>query len=244
MKLAISETYEAMSKQAAADMLQLLQSIKQPLICTASGASPAGLYKELVHLIQTNGIDTSNWYFVGLDEWKGMNEQDEGSSKAQVNEQLLQPLQIKEDHVCFFDGRANDLEKECQRIEDFIKQHGGIDIAILGIGVNGHIAMNEPGTSASLRSHIADIHPGTQQIGQKYFKEPRQIDKGITLGIATIREAKHLLLLASGGSKTDIMYKMLYDPISEDLPATLLKQHFNLSVYVDAEAGKLIKYSL
>jgi glucosamine-6-phosphate isomerase len=244
MKLAISDTYEAMSKQAASDMLQLLQSIEQPLICTASGASPAGLYKELVHLVEIEGIDTSNWYFVGLDEWKGMNEQDKGSSRAQVNEQLLQPLQIKEDQVCFFDGRANDLEKECQRIEDFIKQHGGIDIAILGIGVNGHIAMNEPGTSASLRSHIADIHPGTQQIGQKYFKEPRQIDTGITLGMATILEAKQLLLLASGSTKTDIMYKMLYDPISEDLPATLLKQHFNLSVYVDAEAGKLIKYSL
>jgi galactosamine-6-phosphate isomerase len=225
-------------------MLPLLQSFEQPLICTASGASPAGLYKELVRLVGTQDIDTSNWYFVGLDEWKGMNEQDEGSSRAQVNEQLLRPLHIKEDHVCFFDGRANDLEKECERIEDFIKQHGGIDIAILGIGVNGHIAMNEPGTSASLRSHIADIHPNTQQIGQKYFKEPRQIDKGITLGMATIWEAKHLLLLASGGSKTDIMYKMLYDPISEDLPATLLRHHINLNVYVDTEAGKLIKYSL
>ena len=113
-------------------------------------------------------------------------------------------------HFCFFDGRASDLEKECQRIEDFIKQHGGIDIAILGIGVNGHIAMNEPGTSASLRSHIAAIHPGTQQIGQKYFKEPRQIDTGITLGMATILEAKHLVLLASGETKTEIMYKMLH----------------------------------
>src|SRR3954449_222812 len=202
MKLAISETYEAMSKQAAEDMLQLLQSFDQPLICTASGASPAGLYKELVHLVETKRIDTSNWYFVGLDEWKGMNEKDEGSSKTHVNEQLLHPLHIKEDHVCFFDGRANDLEKECLRIEDFIKQHDGIDIAILGIGVNGHIAMNEPGTSASLRSHIAAIHPDTQQIGQKYFKEPRQIDTGITLGLATILEAKHLMLLASGTTKT------------------------------------------
>src|SRR4051812_9210118 len=240
MKLAISETYEAMSKQAAEDILQLLQSIDQPLICTASGASPAGLYKELVHLVESNGIDTSNWYFVGLDEWKGMNEQDEGSSKAQVNEQLLQPLHVKEDHVCFFDGRANDLEKECQRIEDFIKQHGGIDIAILGIGVNGHIAMNEPGTSASLRSHIANIHPSTQQIGQKYFKEPRQIDTGITLGLATILEAKHLMLLASGPTKTEIMYKMLHSPNSEELPATLLMEHTNLNIYVDAQAAKLI----
>src|SRR3954447_21902419 len=240
MKLAISNTYDAMSKQAASDLLQLVQSIDKPLICTASGASPAGLYKELVHLVETTGVDTSNWYFVGLDEWKGMNEQDEGSSKAQVTEQLLHPLHISNEHVCFFDGRANDLEKECERIEDFIKQHGGISIALLGIGVNGHIAMNEPGTSASLRSHIADIHPGTQQIGQKYFKEPRKIDTGVTLGMATILEAKHLMLLVSGKTKTEIMYKMLHTPISEELPATLLMEHPNLNIYVDAEAAKLI----
>src|SRR6478672_2394273 len=102
MKLAIANNYEAMSKQAATDLLQLLQSFDKPLICTASGASPAGLYKELVHLVETTGVDTSNWYLVGLDEWKGMNEQDEGSSRAQVNEQLLRPLHIQENHVCFF----------------------------------------------------------------------------------------------------------------------------------------------
>lgn len=241
MKLTIQDTYEAMSIQAAEDLLRLIQSTMQPLICIASGASPAGLYKELVHLINVNNTDTSNWYFVGLDEWKGMNEQDEGSSKAQVNEQLLQPLHINEAHSCFFDGRADDLEKECKRIEDFINQHGGIDIAILGIGVNGHIAMNEPGTPASLRSHIATIHTSTQQIGQKYFKQPRNLDTGVTLGMATILEAKHLLLLASGSTKTNIIYEMLHAPVSENIPATLLREHANLNVYLDAEAAKLIQ---
>lgn len=244
MHLTITTSYDALSKQAAQDMLRLLQSLDQPLICTASGASPAGLYKELVHLVEMNGIDTSRWYFVGLDEWKGMNENDEGSSRAQVNEQLLQPLHIQEDQLCFFDGRADDLNKECDRIEAFIQQHGGIDVAILGIGVNGHIAMNEPGTDASLRSHIAYIHPSTQQIGQKYFKEPRQIDTGVTLGMRTILKAKHLFLLASGPTKTEIMYKMLQEPISEKLPATLLRNHNDLNIYTDAEAGKLLQQHL
>jgi len=240
MNLTIAETYQEMSKLAAEDLLRLILLFDKPLICTASGASPAEMYSELVNLIESSGVDTSDWYFVGLDEWKGMNEQDEGSSRAQLNEQLLRPLHVADERFCYFDGRASNLEGECQRIEDFIRKHGGISVAILGIGVNGHIAMNEPGTDASLRSHIAAIHPSTQQVGQKYFKQPRQLDSGVTLGMATILEAKHLMLLASGTTKTAIMKEMLQAPISEELPASLLRNHPNLSIYLDAEAAKLI----
>lgn len=241
MKLTIVDTYQAMSRQAAQDLLSLLQSLDKPLFCTASGASPAGLYKELAFLVEAAAIDTSNWYFVGLDEWKGMNGSDEGSSRNQVDEQLFQPLNIQEGQICFFDGRAEDLEGECERVEDFIKEHGGIDVAVLGIGVNGHIAMNEPGTSASLRSHVASIHASTQQIGQKYFKEPRPLHTGITVGLATLLDANHLMLLASGESKAESMYRMLHAPISEDMPATLLRDHPGLQVYLDAAAARLLK---
>jgi len=240
MKLTIADTYETMSRQAAEALLGLLQTVQKPLICTASGASPAGLYKELVHLVQATQVDISNWYFVGLDEWKGMNGSDEGSSRHQLDQQLFHPLSITAQQIGFFDGRANDLDKECQRIEDFISQHGGIDIAILGIGVNGHIAMNEPGTPASLRSHIAAIHPSTQQIGQKYFKEPRLLDTGITLGLATLLEAKQVLLLASGSSKAESIDQMLHAPISEAFPATLLRNHKGLQIYLDAAAAQLL----
>lgn len=241
MKLIIADTYEAMSRQAAEGLLRLLQSYNKPLICTASGASPTGMYRELVHLIKTNRIDTSNWYFVGLDEWKGMNGSDEGSCRYYVNDELFGPLNINERQICFFDGRANDLEEECKKVEDFIKQHEGIDVAILGIGVNGHIGMNEPGTPAALRSHVATIHSSTQQIGQKYFKQPRQLDAGITLGLATILEAEHLMLLASGTSKAEIIAQMLPTTSNEELPASLLKHHADLRIYLDKEASKLIK---
>ncbi|HYE55156.1 MAG TPA: glucosamine-6-phosphate deaminase [Chitinophagaceae bacterium] len=240
MQLTICPTYQNLSQRAASDLLQILQSIEQPLICTASGASPAGLYKELVELVETNNADTSDWHFVGLDEWKGMNGSDEGSSHHQVIHQLFKPLNIPPNHICFFDGKADDLNAECKKTEDFIEQRGGITVAILGIGVNGHIAMNEPGTSALLRSHIATLHPSTQQIAQKYFKEPRPADTGITLGLATLLQAKHLFLLASGPSKAQSIYQMLNDPISEDLPATLLRNHPGLHIYLDKEAANLL----
>ncbi|HVG11431.1 MAG TPA: 6-phosphogluconolactonase [Flavisolibacter sp.] len=238
MKVIIEDTYEAMSRSAAEDLLQFLQSLANPLICVASGASPAGLYKELVRLVKASGTDTSNWNFVGLDEWKGMNGSDEDSSRDQLNRQLFAPLNITEERICFFDGRTQDDNSECQKTEEFIGGLGGIDVAILGIGVNGHIGLNEPGTSAGLRSHVAAIHPSTQQIGQKYFKEPRRLDTGLTLGLATLLEAKHLMLLASGTSKTDSVYDMLHAPESEAIPSTLIRHHENIRVYLDKVAAE------
>lgn len=238
MEIIIEETYEGMSKRAAEDLLRLLAPIPMPLICVASGASPAGLYRELIHLVKSSGTDTSGWHFVGLDEWRGMNGSDEDSSCDQLNRQLFQPLAIGAQRVCFFDGRTEDPDAECGKTEAFIDKLGGIDVAILGIGVNGHIGMNEPGTPASLRSHLAAIHPSTQQIGQKYFKEPRRLDTGLTLGLANLHEAAHLMVLASGGSKAESIHGMVHAPQSEDLPATLLRDHRSLAVYLDRAAAE------
>ena len=241
MKVIITESYEALSRQAAEALFHQLQTLSRPLICTASGASPAGLYKQLVELVKASGQNIANWHFVGLDEWAGMNGGDEGSSRHQLDEQLFLPLGITEQQICFFDGKATDLNAECYRVEDFIQQLGGIDVAILGIGTNGHIAMNEPGTPAFLRSHVAAIHESTQQIGQKYFKEPKRLDTGVTLGLATLQEAKQLLLLASGTSKAASIYQMLQAPVSEAIPSTLLRNHPGLHVYVDEAAARLLK---
>ena len=101
MKLTISDTYEEMSKQAANDLLKILQPIKNPLVCTASGDSPKGLYKELINQVEEKNIDVSGWYFISLDEWAGMNENDEGSCRFHLNNDLLHPLNIKEEKIIF-----------------------------------------------------------------------------------------------------------------------------------------------
>jgi galactosamine-6-phosphate isomerase len=241
MKIIVRDTFDAMSKEAAKEMMNILRTIPEPLICTASGASPAGLYKELSFNVKAKAIDTSNWYFVGLDEWGGMNGSDENSSRHQLDHQLFFPLNITEEHICFFDGRTTDREAECNRVDDFINDHNGIDIAILGIGTNGHIAMNEPGTPAHLRSHVAAIHESTQQIGQKYFKEKKNLETGLTLGLATLMESKYIFLLASGTGKAESIFKMLNEPIDELFPATLLRDHKGLYLFLDAKAASLLK---
>ena len=241
MKIIISTTYEAMSKKAADDITDLTQSLINPMLCTASGDSPAGLYKELIRQVNEKNIDVSGWYFVSLDEWLGMNGHDEGSCRFHLNNQLFHPLQVAENNIGFFDGRTKDLEMECARVENFITGHSGIDIAIVGLGMNGHVGMNEPGTSPSLFAHIADIDTITQKVGQKYFKKEQQLTHGLTLGISSLMEARYVMLIVSGEKKAAIVQQVLEGKISEQFPASLLRLHKGLRVYLDNDAATNLK---
>jgi glucosamine-6-phosphate isomerase len=237
MNIVVNETYEEMSLVAAREILQLLQLLPSPLICTASGDTPAGLYREMVEQVYRKKIDHSNWLFVGLDEWMGMNGYDEGSCRYYIDQQVFDPLNVPIKRIAFFDGTSTDPVMECERVERFIQSHNGIDIAVLGLGMNGHIGMNEPGTSVSLRSHVAKLDQVTQEVGQKYFKSKTTINEGLTLGIATILEAKHIFLLVSGAKKASIVSRMVTEEISEKLPGTLLRNHKGLRIYLDSGAA-------
>jgi glucosamine-6-phosphate isomerase len=241
MEIYITRSYEDMSKQAADDLIALTQPNRLPLICTASGDSPAGLYKELITRVQERQLNTANWYFVGLDEWSGMNGKDEGSCRWHLDKQLFHPLQVAADHLCFFDGMGADPEAECTCTENYIKSHGGIDVAIVGLGLNGHIGMNEPGTSQHLYAHIAAIDPLTQQSGQKYFRQPRRLEHGLTLGIADLMEARHVMLLVSGKNKAGVVQQVIEGPMSEQVPASLMRQHRGFRVYLDKEAAAMLQ---
>jgi len=240
MEIIKEPTYEALGERIAADLLRIATQTNNPLICPTSGSTPYALYKAMVRQIKEQHIDYSNWRFVGLDEWAGMDGQDKGSCRQTMNRDLFEPLGIKEANISFFDGRAADLEGECKRVEEFIKRHGGITVAVVGLGMNGHIGMNEPGTPASVHSHVAEIAKETQQIGQKYFDEPKTITHGLTLGLGTLLEAKHLFLMVNGEKKAPIVKRIVEATPSEELPATLLRTHPDFRIYLDEAAAKLI----
>ena len=241
MEIFIHENYEALSGAAANEVLRRMKSTDNPLLCVASGDTPAGLYKDLVQKINYRQLEISTWSFVGLDEWMGMNGKDEGSCRYYVDLQLFRPLAIQEYQISFFDGRSSDPQVECEKIEQFIHQKNGIDVAILGLGMNGHIGMNEPGTSPVTRSHIATLEPVTQQVGQKYFSKEQQLAEGLTLGLGTLLEAKHIILLANGTHKAEIVRRVLEEEISENIPASLLRRHASLSIYLDTTAASLLQ---
>jgi len=243
MKIIIEDDYESMSAKAADEVMKIIAPLKKPVLCPATGDSPKGLYKEMIGRISQKKTDVSNWYFVGLDEWLGINGEDEGSCRFHLNNDLLEPLCIDENNVRFFDGRAKDIQDEIRKTGSFLQEHGGIDIAIVGLGMNGHVGMNEPGTDPTLHSHISDIDPITQQVGQKYFKQERRLTKGITLGIANLMEAGKIILLVSGSKKAGIVQKVLEGDISEMIPASLLCKHKNFSVYLDKGAASRLSKS-
>jgi glucosamine-6-phosphate isomerase len=241
MEIIIESTYESLGERAAADLLRIVTSLEKPVICPTSGSTPAALYKALLRQLRDQNIDYSNWYFVGLDEWGNMNAQDKGSCRDFVDTELFKPLGIKEDKIAFFDGRAANLERECQRVEEFISQHGGLTVAVVGLGMNGHIGMNEPGTPVSTRSHVARIAEETQRIGQKYFDTPRTLTNGLTLGLATLLEAQYLFLMVNGEKKAPIVKRIIEETPTEELPATMLRQHKNFRIYLDTDAAKLLQ---
>jgi galactosamine-6-phosphate isomerase len=237
MQIIISEDFESLSLNTTNDIFEIMSSKQNPLISVASGDSPAGIYKNIVDSVQKNELNIDQWCFLGLDEWVGLNGKDEGSCRWHLNRELFTPLHIKEENICFFDGASNNLDQECINTERYIQKQGGIEIAILGLGMNGHIGMNEPSTPSTSRSHIIDLDPLTITVGQKYFNKPQPLTKGITLGIATLLEAKHIVLIVSGVKKAAIVKQVIEGPISELIPASLLRNHPNCSIYLDEAAA-------
>ncbi len=241
MEIFISQDYEAMCSLALAHIAEITSNLKRPLICPASGDTPAGLYKKLVSEVILKKINVENWLYVGLDEWMGMNGDKEGSCRFHLNHQLFEPLHVQEHQISFFDGTTTDPINECEKAENFIYKNGGIDVAIVGIGLNGHVGMNEPGTSSNMRTHVTEIHTETQISGQKYFKENQQLAHGITLGIANILEARTVILLASGKNKASIIKQVLEGEMSVKYPSGLLRNHANFYIYLDKEAASLLQ---
>lgn len=240
MQIIISKDFESLSLKATHAITEIMTTKQTPLICVASGDSPAGIYKNIVEKVKKNGLNVDHWSFLGLDEWVGLNGADEGSCRWHLNRELFVPLTIKDDSICFFDGASNNLLQQCDLTESTIQKHGGIEIAILGLGLNGHIGMNEPNTAISSRSHIVDLDPLTIEVGQKYFNQPQPLTKGITLGIATLLEANHVVLVVSGVKKAAIIKQVIEGPISEAVPASLLRNHPNCTIYLDEAAASLL----
>ena len=240
MKVIVHTSYNDLSVAAADEFISSMQSSPMPLCCIASGDSPVGLYKELSRRYMQNELDTSKWHFAGLDEWLGMDGTDEGSCRYMLDQFVTQPLQLSRQHTCFFSGRTKDAASECLRVEQFIFQHGGLDVAVLGLGLNGHLGLNEPGTSFSARAHVSEISAMTQSVGQKYFSAPTKLTNGITLGLANLMEAKNVILVVSGERKAEIVKQVLEGNITEQIPASILQNHPSCNIYLDKAATKLL----
>ncbi|MFV0254879.1 MAG: 6-phosphogluconolactonase, partial [Erysipelotrichaceae bacterium] len=158
-----------------------------------------------------------------------------GSCRETLNSMLFNNLQLSEKQVVFFDGASQNLTTECERINMAIECSGGLDLIILGIGMNGHLGFNEPNIITEEASIVA-LAEVTKSVMGKYFDDELQLTHGITLGYNQILSAKDLILMASGSSKNEIINKVLKSDPSYDIPATMLKTNNNSKLYVDVDA--------
>jgi glucosamine-6-phosphate isomerase len=239
-KINIYPNYTIMSSAAAGRVIDLMNHKPESVVCFPSGSSPKGMFDALVTANQNGRVDFSKCVFIGLDEWIGLGAGDDGSCRDLLDRDFLKPVGLRDDQVVFFDGKAFDPQAECDRINKIVESLGGLDLIILGVGMNGHLALNEPGTSWDTYAHISELDPVTVEVGQKYFNQPTTLTRGITVGIRHILEARAAILLASGSAKAPVVRRALAFPVSKDFPATVLQNHLNAEFILDAEAAELI----
>lgn len=242
MQLKIYRDYHELSAHAAATIVDLVSRKPNAVLCLAAGDTPRLTYEMVAKKAGVQKIDFSNATFIGLDEWVGIPPENEGSCHYFLYNNLFKPLQISREKIHLFNALADDLAAECKKLDQAVVKAGGIDLMLVGIGMNGHIGFNEPGVPFDLYSHVIDLDEKTQQVGQKYFRETMQLRKGITLGLKHFLEADTAILIANGIKKAGVMQKAINGPLTNELPASIIQKHGNGLVMVDEEAASLIKY--
>lgn len=241
MTVSVFENYQSLSEHTASIITTDLKNKPALTICMASGSTPALTCDLLVKKIKEDSIDYSALTFIGLDEWAGLPPTNTGSCHYFFRTKLFEPLQLNPSQYHLFDALSDNLQAECDKMDRLITDKSGIDIMIVGIGMNGHIGFNEPGTSFSSLSHVAILEEITRSVGQKkYFNEPVVLDKGITTGLQHLMNAEKVLLIANGGKKAAVIKQAVEGPVTEDFPASIMQLHKNGFVLTDTEAAALL----
>lgn len=237
MKIIEVMDYQEMSKKAAEYIIEKVT--KQPHIHLglATGGTPIGTYAQLIDDHQQNGTTYQDVITFNLDEYIGLSENDPNSYRYYMNDHLFDHLDIKKNNTFIPNGSARDIKKECLNYEKLIEKHGGIDLQLLGIGSNGHIGFNEPGTSFQSKTHIVTLAPSTRQANARFFHRPEDVPThAITMGIATIMKSKEILLLISGEKKKEAFFKLLNGEMTESFPASVLRNHPCVTIIADKAA--------
>jgi glucosamine-6-phosphate deaminase len=241
MRVVKVANYEEMSQKAAECIIRQVKEKPDSVLGLATGGTVIGTYQLLAKDHQKNGTSYQQILTVNLDEYIGISPEHEQSYHFYMKKRLFDHIQIPPENTYLPDGQAEDLEEECKRYDERIESLGGIDLQLLGIGVNGHIGFNEPGTPFDSKTHIVELSESTRKANARFFNTLEEVPKkAITMGIETIMKSKKILLLASGLKKAPIIRKLFQEGITEEIPASVLKKHENVVLIADEEALSLV----
>lgn len=229
--------YEEMSVEAAKFLINKVKQSPDLRLGLATGGTPEGMYRYLIKDHKENHTTYSRAITFNLDEYIGLPPHHPNSYRYYMNSRLFDHIDIEESRVHIPRGDLENPEAECTIYEELIQKNNGIDLQVLGIGANGHIGFNEPGSSMQSRTHIVELTPSTRSANARYFDSLEEVPThAITMGIATIMESKEILLLASGAHKSGAIKRLLEGGVSEEFPASILNEHSQVTIIADEAA--------
>ena len=241
MQRVVCKEYRTMSKKLAAVIGEYVTEKPDALLCLAAGDTPTGVYAELTEMQNQDAVDFSRCRFIGLDEWVGLGLEDAGGCINYIYEHVFSPLRIKPEQIVFFDAKAPDLQAECRKMNEYLQENGPIDIALMGVGMNGHVGLNEPGSSFDGAAQVVNLDAMTKEVARKYFERPLPIERGITLGMGQILASERLLIMACQKKKAKIMQRAMEQEVTCMLPASGIQLHKHCTVFLDEDAAALLK---
>ena len=240
MKIMITKDYEELSAKAAEIMLEVVRKNPRAVLGLATGTTPLGLYANMIADHKENGTDYSGIRTANLDEYKGLPKTHDQSYAYFMRKNLFDGLGIAPESTNIENGMAEDAAAECARYDALLEALPR-DIQLLGLGSNGHIAFNEPGTPFGSGTHVVTLAESTVKDNARLFKDISEVPRqAFTMGIRQIMQAKKVLILASGANKAEAVCKMVKGDVTESVPASVLQLHPDCVLIADEAAAKLL----
>ena len=242
MEVIIKATVAGALEEAVKILRRQIRQKPDSVLGLATGSTPIGVYAALAQMHQQGALDFSRVVTFNLDEYVGLASDHPCSYRQFMRQHLFGKVNLAPGNVHFLDGLARDVTAHCAEYEAAIVRAGGIDLQLLGIGREGHIGFNEPGSSLASRTRLKTLTPQTAQDNAKAFGSADQVPRHvITMGVGTIMDSRQCLLLATGQAKAEAVARMAEGPITADLPASILQMHPVCKIVVDAGAAGRLK---
>ncbi len=231
MRMIQVKTYEELSRKAAAIIAAQVIAKPESILGLATGSSPLGTYANLAEAYRNGDLDFSSVTSVNLDEYVGLTGENDQSYRYFMNTNLFSKINIDPKKTFVPNGCAEDVAKECEAYDALIQSLGGIDLQLLGIGLDGHIGFNEPDDCFTKETHRVTLDPSTIEANARFFASIDEVPtEAVTMGMQAIMQAKKVLLIANGQNKKEILEKAFYGPITPQVPASILQLHPDLTV--------------
>ena len=241
MNVLIYESEEQIGIAAGNYMCGQVLQKPNSVLGLATGSTPLKTYSQMIELYKKGVVDFSKVTTFNLDEYVNLDVNDKNSYHSFMHENLFDHINIPEENINFLDGNAEDPEEECRRYEEKIKAAGGIDIQLLGIGSNGHIAFNEPADCFQRWSHVVTLKESTVKDNSRFFKSIDEVPtQAVTMGIGSIMQAKKILIIAIGENKAKAIKQLIDGNVTPMCPASVLQFHTDVTLMLDKAAASLI----